>query len=406
MDATNESQTNSSTTSVASSNKNRIESLDLLRGFALLGILIMNIISFSNIGTGYLNPKIGAGLEGYNSWIHGFSYLFADMRFMSLFSILFGAGVILFTDNMRRKNKSEAKFHFRRMVLLLIFGLIHAYLIWSGDILVAYSICGCLIYFMRKWSTKRLFIWGSIFFVIPILLSFSTYFFSPPDQLAEIFAFFDPSQAKIDEEIAIFTGTYMDQLPLRSAGAYEMQTFLFLYETMWRALSMMMLGMVLYKSGVLSGQRNASFYKKLVFYGMTIGLIVSGIGLYRSYTHDWDGAWVMNIGHQYNYIAASAMVLGYIGTLLLWHLNGKESWLKTRLKAVGRTAFTNYILTSVLCTFIFYGHGLGYFGQFDRLEQWGIILLVWAIIIFTAHPILKKFGQGPLEKLWRKLTYL
>ena len=121
--------------------KNRIHSLDLLRGFAVLGILIMNITSFSQISMAYMNPTIGAGLEGYNQYFHGFNYIFADTRFMSIFSMLFGAGVVLFTQRIEAKGKRVAALHYKRMFWLLLFGLIHAYFIWVGDILVTYAIC-------------------------------------------------------------------------------------------------------------------------------------------------------------------------------------------------------------------------------------------------------------------------
>lgn len=128
----------------------RIHSLDLLRGFAVLGILIMNITSFSQVNIAYMNPTIGAGLEGYNQYFHAFNYIFADTRFMSIFSILFGAGVVLFSNNAEAKSKRVGTLHYKRMFWLLLFGLLHAYFIWEGDILVAYAICGCLIYLLRK----------------------------------------------------------------------------------------------------------------------------------------------------------------------------------------------------------------------------------------------------------------
>ena len=125
---------------------NRIDSLDLIRGVAILGILIMNITSFSQIGMAYLNPKLGAGIDGINGWIYSFAFLFADMRFMSMFSILFGAGMMLFVQNIEQKELKPFKYHHKRMFLLLGFGLIHAHLIWMGDILVPYAICGCLVF--------------------------------------------------------------------------------------------------------------------------------------------------------------------------------------------------------------------------------------------------------------------
>lgn len=384
----------------------RIHSLDLLRGFALLGILIMNIISFSNIGTGYINPTVGAGIEGYNGVIHGFSYLFADMRFMSIFSMLFGAGILIFSDNALKKGAKAGKYHYRRMLLLLLFGFIHAYLIWMGDILVMYAICGAIAYLMRTWKIKTLFIVGGIFFVIPILFSLTTYFFTPQEQLQEIFKFWIPNQEEINLEITAYQGSYIEQMTPRIAGAIQLQTLLFLMEQSWRILSMMMLGMILYKKGILSAQKEKSFYLRLFIIGLFTGVFLSGVGLYRAYTFEWNGIWYMNVGHSYNYIASLAVALGYIGLMMLWSKTSFLIGLQSRLKAVGRLAFTNYILTSIICTLIFYGHGLGLFATLDRLQQWGIILIVWIILLYLSPVILKKYNKGPLEFIWRRLTYL
>lgn len=385
--------------------KERIESLDLLRGFAILGILIMNIISFSNIGIGYLNPTVGAGIEGYNAWVYGFSHLFADMRFMSTFSILFGAGVVLFAENAKRKQKNVAKYHYRRMFLLLIAGMMHAYLIWMGDILVAYAICGSIVFLMRNLKIRTLYIIGTVFFIIPILFSLSTYYFTPEDQLEKIFSFWTPSQEEVTKEISAYRGSYLDQMEPRVEGAIMLQTTFFLMEQMWRVISMMLLGMILFKKGILSAKMDSRFYMRLIVVGLGLGLIISGSGLYRSYQVKWNGAWYMNIGHQYNYIASILMALGYIGIIMLWAKSSIYVRLKMRFEAAGRMAFTNYILSSIICTLIFYGHGLGLFAMFDRLQQWGVVLVVWAIILLISPTILKKFKQGPLEWLWRKFTY-
>ena len=386
-------------------NKSRIQSLDQLRGFALLGILIMNIISFSNIGLGYINPTLGSGLEGYNKWLHAFSHLFADMRFMSIFSILFGAGIILFSRNILEKNRSEKVFHYKRMFFLLLFGFIHAYLIWMGDILVMYAICGSIVFLMRNWKAKTQLIVAAVLFFIPMLFALLTYFHTPQAVLEEIFAFWTPSAEIVEKELSAYRGSYLDHLPVRISAAISLQTKLFALEQIWRILSMMLLGMALFKKGILSAEKSNNFYLKLLAFGMTTGLLISATSLYRAYDKNWEGIWYMNVGHYYNYIASLCMALGYIGLIMLWSKSNTFEGLKNRFAAVGRMAFTNYILSSLICTLIFYGHGLGYFGYVDRLEQWIVIVLVWTIVLVISPLILKKYNQGPLEWLWRRLTY-
>lgn len=384
----------------------RIQSLDLIRGIALLGILIMNIISFSNIGMGYVNPTLGAGIEGYNGMLHGFSYLFAEMRFMSIFSMLFGAGLILFTDKLQQKELPIARFHYRRMVLLLCFGFMHAYLIWMGDILVMYSLCGMLVFWVRKWKIPSLLITSSLLFSVPIIFSILTYQYVPMNELQEIYSFWTPSLNEIQSEIHAYRGSYLEQMEPRIDGAIQAQTVLFLMEQMWRILSMMLLGMVLYKSGILSGHKDKSFYLRFSIVYLVLGVSVSAFALYQSYQNHWNGIWVMNVGHPINYTASLFVALGYIHLIIFWSKTSIFTSFRQRLKAIGRMAFTNYILSSVICTFIFYGHGLGLFATFDRLQNWGIILLIWSILLIISPIILQRYKQGPLEYIWRKGTYL
>lgn len=385
----------------------RIQSLDLLRGFALLGILIMNIISFSNVGVGYINPTAGAGIEGINGWIHGISHLFADTRFMSIFSILFGAGIILFSGNLEKKGLSAGRYFYPRMFWLLLFGLAHAYLIWSGDILVAYAICGCFAFLVLKWSNRSLYILGSILFCIPFLMNFLNYLFTPIAELNEQFeAFFIPTAERIARETNAYLSSYLGQMDYRMMAAMELQTFVFAIETFWRALSMMILGMILYRGGILSGTASTSTYRKMVIGGLGSGLVISGYGLYQSYAHEWSAGYVMSMGSALTYISSILVAMGYIGVVMIWSKSDWANGLKNRLMAAGRMAFTNYIGMSVICIFIFYGHGLGLFGTMNRAEQWIIVLVIWALILILSPWYLARFGQGPLEKLWRRLTFL
>ena len=385
--------------------KNRIHSLDLIRGFAVLGILIMNITSFSQINIAYMNPTIGAGLQGYNKYFHGFNYIFADTRFMSIFSMLFGAGMVLFTQRIEAKGKRVATLHFKRMFWLLLFGLIHAYFIWVGDILVAYAICGSLVFFFRKKSIRTLFIMAVILFLVPVSLNFMTYYGMPKDALESTFAFFYPSTEQIALETKIMQGSYLDQMPLRLENAIGLQTIVFMIEIFWRTSAMMLFGMILYRKGILSADKSTAYYKKMIWVGFVPGLILSIIGLDQLYASEWSGAYVMNIGANYKFISGLFMALSYIGLLIWIYKKGIFKKLLNRLQATGRMAFTNYIGMSVICTLIFNGHGLGLFGTFDRLQQFVIVIGIWVTMLIISPLVLKKFQYGPLEWLWRKLTY-
>ena len=385
--------------------KNRIHTLDLLRGFAVLGILIMNITSFSQISIAYMNPKIGGGLEGYNQYFHAFNYIFADTRFMSIFSILFGAGVVLFTQRIEAKGKRVNALHYKRMFWLLIFGLIHAYFIWAGDILVTYAICGILVFFFRKKSIQKLFILAVILFLVPISFNFMTYYGMPAVELESTFAFFDPSAEEIASQTKAMRGSYLKQMPLRVDDAIQIQTIGFIIEMFWRSCAMMFLGMILYRKGILSAEKSTVYYKKFMWVGFIPGLILSGIGLSQSYDFEWNAAYIMNIGANYKFVSGLFMALGYIGLVIWCYKKGILKKFQNRLQATGRMAFTNYIGMSVICTLIFNGHGLGLFGMFDRLQQFLIVISVWVLILILSPLVLKNYRFGPLEWLWRKLTY-
>jgi uncharacterized protein len=385
--------------------KPRINSIDLIRGFAVLGILLMNITSFSQIGIGYLNPMIGAGYEGSNMWLWDLNWLFSDMRFMNIFSMLFGAGIIIFSKNLEAKGLKSWPVHYRRMLLLLGFGLIHAYFIWAGDILVAYSICGMLVYLLRNKSIKYLAWVASIMFMLPIGFSLFTFFGAPQAELVKIFAFYSPSQIDIDAEVAVMLGTYTEQTAERMKQAIELQTFVFWMEIFWRASALMLLGMILFKMGIFSGEKSESFYRRMVLIGVPIGLLVSGFGLYLAKASGWDGTYVMSIGTKFNYVGSVPMSLGYLSLLILAHKKGSFTGLRGRLMAAGRMAFTNYIFMSICGMFLFYGIGLGLIMSFDRLEMMLTTLAIWGIMLWISPVILSRFQQGPLEWFWRYLTY-
>ena len=387
----------------AAPSTNRIDSLDLIRGVAILGILIMNITSFSQIGMAYLNPKLGAGIEGINGWIHSFAFLFADMRFMSIFSILFGAGMMLFVQNIEQKEFNPTKYHYKRMFLLLGFGLIHAHLIWMGDILVPYAICGCLVFLIRNWSSKALVAMASIFFMIPIVMNLLMYCTLSPSELGEIYGgIWNPESSN---EIQAYQSSYLGQMEARSQGAYYLETSQLLSEGLWRYSAMMITGILLFRLEWFKAIKGGAYYLRFGLVFLITGLVISASGLYLSYEQLWEGAWSMTVGHQFTYIASFFMALSYISILVFWSTVDRGRVIQNLLKKVGRMAFTNYIMSSIVCTFIFYGHGLGYFAQFDRAQQWGVVLFVWVLILLLSNWVMSRYRQGPLEFIWRKLTY-
>ena len=386
----------------------RIVSLDLLRGFAVLGILIMNIQSFSMIGAAYINPAANGDLIGLNKLTWILSNLFADSKFMSIFSMLFGVGIIIFTERALEKGRRAGRLHYRRNFWLLIFGMIHAYLIWYGDILVAYSLCAFFAFVFRNLKPKTLLIYSILFFVVPILFTVASGLsiqYWPEESYNQNMQSWMPDAATIEAETTAMRGSWIEQMGHRVPGAIFLQTFLFFWQSFWRVMSMMLLGMALFKWGILSAAKSKSFYIKMAFVCLSLGLLLTGTGIFQNFSYNWSMDYSMFIGSMYNYVGSVGVALGYIALVMLLSKSASAHGFKNIISSIGKMAFTNYILMSVICTFTFYGHGLGLFGKIERGNQILFVIAVWAILLIISPLWLKKFQYGPLEWLWRVLTY-
>jgi uncharacterized protein len=386
----------------------RILSIDLLRGFAVLGILIMNIQTFAMIHAAYMNPDAWGDLTGINKWAWIISHVVASEKFMTLFSILFGAGVLLFSTRATAKGRRSGPLHYRRMFWLLIFGMLHAYLIWYGDILVAYSLCGMLVFLFRKMKPKKLIVWAGVFFIVPVLLSLfsgATMGFWPQESIDAGMESWKPSAEKIAEEIAAMQGGWLEQMEIRVPTALFMQTFVFFWFVIWRCMAMMLLGMALFKTGVLLAEKSGAFYLRMAIVGIVVGFALSGWGVYANFEAGWSMAYSQFFGSQFNYFGSVFTAFGYMGIVMLLAKSVKCGGIKRVLSAVGKMAFTNYILMSLMGMFIFYGNGLGLFSQVERAPQLLYVVAIWIVLLILSPIWLKYFRFGPLEWFWRVLTY-
>ncbi len=387
----------------------RIGFLDLLRGFAVCGILAMNIQSFAMPGAAYFNPLAYGDFTGANHLVWLLANTFANQKFMTLFSMLFGAGLLLMSDRARVAGRGAAGLHYRRMGYLLLFGLAHAYLIWAGDILVDYALCGLLVFLFRKARPGWLLASGLIFLLFGSLMNLmagltaGTYW--PPEQFAEFEARMRPSAAKLAEELSTYRGSWLTSLRARAAESTEMQLTVFPFFTFWRVTGVMLLGMALYRWRVLTGEAAGRVYRWFIALALLIGLPATIYGSQRQLATGWDPIPSFFLHAQWGYWASLLVALGWLGALALAARAGRWSELRRRLAACGRMAFSCYILTSLICTTLFYGHGLGFFGQVSRLVQAGITLVVWLFLLWLAPFWLARFRYGPLEWLWRSLAY-
>ena len=389
----------------------RFLSIDILRGVALLGILILNIKAFSMPEAAYMNPGAYGDLTGANLWVWRLTYVFGDAKFMSIFSMLFGAGVILMTSRQEQRGAESMPAYYRRIGWLALFGLLHAHVLWYGDILWAYALCGVLLYPVRKAPGWLLFVLSMVFLAISTLMLLGWYAWlssADPAIVAEQAAQqgWVPSPEQLEEQLEAYRGSWWEQAQLRTPSALLFETIMMVFFGP-KVLALMLLGMALYRWRVITAERSVTYYAILAVLGLAIGIppMVYSVHITESSNFGYIETMVLSM-MLINGTASVFMSMAYIAiVMLLCKAIGAASGLFRPLAAVGQMAFTNYIAQTVMCTLFFYGHGLGYFGSLERTEQMMVVGAVWVIQLIWSPIWLAYFRFGPLEWLWRSLTY-
>jgi uncharacterized protein len=385
----------------------RVASLDLLRGVAILGILPMNILGFGLIAMAYQNPLAMGPIDPASMWAWRITHLLFDQRFMTIFCVMFGAGIALLAERPTRPGVSAAGRHYRRMGWLLALGMVHAYGIWYGDILANYAVCAMIIWPLRRLANGWLCaIAGALIVVPPLIMAALALVigFAPESMIPKIMASWAPPPDLVAEEIAAMRGGWLEQMPVRAANAALMQFAMFFMWALWRTTALMMLGIVLYRSGFLSALWRARTYALLAIVGSVIGIALTGAGIVRAERADFTGTSMITTWMNWNYFGSLFGALGWASAIMLLAQAARPVRLLAALEAVGRTSLSNYLLQSVICTLIFYGHGLGWFGHLDRVQLWGVVLAVWALQIALTLLWLRVAAVGPVEWAWRSLA--
>lgn len=396
----------------------RYITLDALRGFAVMGILAMNIVAFDMPFMAYLNPAIHGGDSGADlvSWF--FSYIFFDGKMRGLFSLIFGASMMLIIERTELKGENAARIHFARMFWLALFGLAHFFFIWFGDILFLYASVGCVAFFFRNWYPELLMKWALIIYCVGfILLSGATGGMlyaqiqaSQPEASAkqikdyeDIIKSDDFTSIGTNKELELYRSNYSAIVShkLREQWTEPLTGVL---QSMFETLSMMLIGMALLKNGFLIGQWDVSSYRKWALYGIGGGVAFSAIAAYGQYASGFNPVIVINTQVAWMMLPRLLMTIGYAAALIL--LIGKMDGgaILSRVVAAGQAAFTNYLGTSIVMTTIFYGYGLGLYGFVGRAQTWPFVLGAWVVMLLWSKPWLDRYRHGPLEWLWRSLA--
>lgn len=395
----------------------RVVTLDILRGVAVIGILAMNALAFAMPDGAYFNPLVYGAETALDRALWLFNFIFVDGKMRGLFSMLFGASMLLVIRAAEARGENPANIHFRRMAWLAVFGAIHLFLIWWGDILLLYAMVGAVAYLFRDKPLKALGIW------IAILLTIDQLFFgaigasflvvssqaAQPGANAEIVkqwaemqrAFGPMEPAKLAEDLARFRGEYGDivQHRLTKNVWTPIQSFLMFG---WETLAYMLMGMAAIRMGFLTGEWAPARYRRIALVGIGLGAAATAALAAWLMRSDFHTAVVMAGGLCATVVPRTLMIVGYAAMIVLLTRNGGA--LVARIAATGRTAFSNYLGTSLVMTTIFYGYGGGLYGHVSRTDLYILVIALWALMLLWSKPWLERFSYGPLEWLWRSLS--
>jgi uncharacterized protein len=395
----------------------RITTIDAVRGVAVLGILLMNIVAFGLPMDAYLNPTAfgNKGPADLVAWAA--NYVLSEGKFRALFTMLFGASMVLIADRAEASDQSAAATHYRRMGWLFVIGMIHAWLIWFGDILVQYAIAGMLGFLL--WRAPRRALWTTVAAMLALqsaaniggyadLEGIKSAAMTPDasadaitkwqDRLTEVRA--DPQV--MQREIDGYRGGFASVAQTRAKATTFFQTVV-VPLTMPEVLGFLALGILFFRNGFLSGDWSRRRYLTVIALGYGIGVPVMTILAHQILYSGFDPA-IMALGDAISLLPRPFVALAHAAVVILLIKSGWFTALMTRIEAAGRMALSNYLGTSLVATTLFYGTGFGLFASPSRAQLYAVVLLIWLLILLWSKPWLDRFHYGPAEWLWRSLT--
>ncbi|MBD2757596.1 DUF418 domain-containing protein [Spirosoma validum] len=412
----------------------RVQTIDIIRGVALLGILLMNIPFFGRAFYLESEPLLHPGSTDYNVFV--FIAILFEGKMRALFSMLFGAGILIFIGRKEETaGSSSADFYYRRLLWMVLFGVIHEYvLMWVGDILFDYAISGLFLYPFRKLKPRQLLLCALVCIVIGGIKAErrNVQFREKREKYVQVIALEKAHKKLTDaqkKDKETWEKTVKDFRPdpkavaelnqnMRSGYGTVFKTLepenirfhsTYLYLGIWDMVGMMFLGMALFKWGFFSNKLPTRTYWLTLLVGYGIGIPISFVGVYllqqlvTNPTLFADTYW---ISPAVGYDVQRALVgIGHASLLLLLYRSGAVTWLMRALSNIGQMAFSNYVLQTLCCTLFFNGYGLGYFGKLAYHQLYYVVGAVWVINLLFNAIWLQFFRFGPLEWAWRSLTY-
>jgi uncharacterized protein len=419
------------------SETNRIKLIDALRGVALLGILLMNIPYFSM--PDYFSESFRNNPSTINFWVNALISVIFEGKMRAMFGMVFGAGILLFVMKKEATGKPVHGLFYRRMFWLVVFGLIHAHLIlWIGDILYLYGVCGMIVYLFRNANPKYLvlgiplvalidFVSGTLFYQ-DLRAKRLSYVDAVKAQTAnqtltdaqtkaltdwrQVEKTMIPNREDAKENTKKMKSNYSTVASYIRPLAFDGQTKYMPME-IWDSIALMFLGLALFKWGFLTGNwSNEDYWKVLkIGYGIGIPLVIYSFyyGFLNFSTLEANLARMERV--PINWVGLIypfqriLLVMAHASALILLYKSGKIQGLFKRLEAVGQMAFTNYIMHSVICTLFFFGYGLNYYAELEFYQIFYLAFAIWILQLILSPIWLRYFYFGPLEWVWRSLTY-
>ncbi|MDH5178033.1 MAG: DUF418 domain-containing protein [Gammaproteobacteria bacterium] len=401
----------------------RVVQLDVLRGAAVLGIYWVNVMYFALPYSAYVLPVLMGEATLANNLVWGFSELMVDGTMRALFSMLFGASAMLFLAESRLAGGGleVVDRYYRRTILLIIFGLIHAWiLLWPQDVLYAYGLLGLFLFPLRKLSPKALFALGFVLLILGDLgvgqspavsqaevsqtMSDTGIEYITKESIADT-QLGEAIENQIEEEIALYHSGYWTIFESQKKDVIRQQSSN-VYDTYFFDVGgMMLIGMGLFAMGIFSGQRTADVYLPFMVVGYLIGFFMRFPEVYEAVTRGFNLVRLVGRESTFYNVGRLAMTIGHIGLICLLYETRFFARIANVLARVGRMALTNYMMQSLLSMLIFYGVGFGLYGQLERYELLYVCVGVWVFLAVFSYSWLYYFHYGPMEWVWRSMIY-
>lgn len=393
----------------------RVQIVDILRGFALFGILLVNMAFFMHPFQASIFP-IDPGTPWYDKAAAWLIHFLGDGKFYTLFSLLFGLGLTLLMSRIEARGGRFVPLYLRRLLVLLGIGLVHAFIIWIGDILIMYALVGFLLVLYRKARPRTLLIWVVILFLLPLL------FTAGVTGLVEMGRSLPEGAEQIDLAFADVEAGFVADLErayrVYPAGNFAEITQQRIYDyssyfgysiiSGFSILAMFLVGVYFGKRQLFQNlETNRPFFKKLLLVGLLIGIPANLYYATKAMSVSFLYVnWEILLVQAVQMLGAPLLSLAYVSAFCLLALSPVWGERLKVLAPVGQMALTNYLTQSIVCTTIFYGYGLGLFGQFGAALGLVLTFAIYLLQIPFSHWWMKRFKYGPAEWLWRSLTYM